>query len=57
MQEYLIASAQRREIEAYRRGVDGEWSKTVYTAQDTIPLVTVDLNIPMSTIYRRTGID
>jgi Uma2 family endonuclease len=57
MQEYLIASTQRREIEAYRRGADGEWNKTVYTAQDTIPLVTVDLNIPMSTIYRRTGID
>jgi len=57
MQEYLIASTQRREIEAYRRGEDGEWSKTVYTAQDTVPFVTIGLNIPMNTIYRRTGID
>jgi Uma2 family endonuclease len=57
MQEYLIASTQRREIEAYRRSADGEWDKTVYTAQDTVSLVTVDLNIPMDTIYRRTGID
>jgi len=57
MQEYLIASTQRREIEAYRRGEDGEWNKTVYTAQDTITLTTIGLSIPMSTIYRRTGID
>jgi Uma2 family endonuclease len=57
MQEYLIASTQRREIEAYRRREDGEWHKTVYRAEDTIPLVTIGLNIPMNTIYRRTGID
>ena len=41
MQEYLIASTQRREIEASRRGEEGEWNKTVYTAEDTVPLVTV----------------
>lgn len=57
VQEYLLASTQKREIEAYRRGADGEWNKTVYTAQDTIRLVTIGLSIPMSTIYRRTGID
>ena len=57
MQEYLIASTQRREIEAYCRGEEGEWKKTVYRAEDTVPLVTVGLNIPMNTIYRRTGID
>jgi Uma2 family endonuclease len=57
MQEYLIASTQRREIEAYRRGEGGEWYKTIYTAQDTIPLITIGLNVPMNTIYRRTGID
>ena len=57
MREYLIASTQRREIEAYRRGKEGEWNKTVYTAEDTVPLVTVELSIPMNTIYRRTGID
>ena len=57
MREYLIASTQRREIEAYRRGEDDEWSKTVYTAQDIVPLVTIGLNVPMNAIYRRTGID
>jgi Uma2 family endonuclease len=57
MQEYLIASTQRRKIEAYRRGEDGQWSKTVYIAEDTVPLATIGLDIPMSTIYRRTGID
>jgi Uma2 family endonuclease len=57
MQEYLIASTQRREIEAYRRGEDGEWHKTVYRAEDAVPLVTIGLDIPMNAIYRRTGID
>ena len=56
MQEYLIASTQRREIEAYRCETSGEWNKTVYTAQDTVPLVSIGLSISMHAIYKRTGI-
>jgi Uma2 family endonuclease len=56
MQEYVMVSTDRRELEVYRRGVDDQWRKTVYTAQATLPLLTIGLDIPVSTIYRGTAI-
>jgi Uma2 family endonuclease len=56
MQEYVIVSSQGQEVEVLRRGVDGEWEKTVYLASETIRLLSIELSIAMGDIYEDTGI-
>ena len=56
MQEYLMVSSQRQEVEVLRRGADGEWKKTVYLAKETVQLLSIELSIAMNDIYENTGI-
>jgi Uma2 family endonuclease len=56
MQEYVMVSSQRQEVEVLRRGTDGEWQKTVYLADETVQLLSIELSIAMSDIYEDTGI-
>ncbi len=56
MQEYVMVSTRRREVEVYRRVSAHEWKNTLYTAEETVPLMSVDLNIPVSEIYVDTDI-
>jgi Uma2 family endonuclease len=56
MQEYVMASSQRQEVEVLQRGIEGEWEKTVYLAGETVQLFSIELRIAMSDIYEDTGI-
>ena len=56
MQEYLLVSSMQWKIQAYRRGVDHKWYKTLSIGEEIIPLQSIGLTMPMSEIYRRTGI-
>src|SRR5216110_478511 len=56
MQEYLMVSSQRQEVEVLRRWADGEWKKTVYLANETVQLLSIELSIAMNDIYENTGI-
>jgi Uma2 family endonuclease len=56
MQEYVMVSTRRREVEVYRRVNAHEWKNTLYTAEETVPLMSVDLNILVSEIYADTDI-
>ena len=56
MQEYVMVSTRRREVEVYRRKSTHEWTNTLYTAEETVWLMSIDLSIPMSEIYVDTDI-
>jgi Uma2 family endonuclease len=56
LQEYVMVSSLRQEVEVLRRGVEGEWEKTMYLAGETVPLLSIELSIAMSDIYEDTGI-
>jgi len=56
MQEYVLVSTRRREVEVYRRKSDHEWTNTVYTAEETVQFMSIGLSIPMSEIYIDTDI-
>jgi Uma2 family endonuclease len=56
MQEYVMVSTQYQEVEVLRRGVNGEWEKTVYLANETVQLLSIELDVAMSDIYEDTGI-
>jgi Uma2 family endonuclease len=54
MQEYALVSTRRREVEVYRRESAHEWTNTLYTAEETVRFVSIELSIPMSEIYADT---
>lgn len=56
MQEYALVSTRRCEVEVYRRVSAHEWTNTLYTAEETVQLMSIDLSIPMSEIYADTDI-
>jgi Uma2 family endonuclease len=56
MQEYVMVSSQRQEVEVLRRETNGQWSKTVYRANETVQLLSIELSIAMNDIYEDTGI-
>jgi Uma2 family endonuclease len=56
MQEYVMVSTRRREVEVYRRKSAHEWTNTIYTAEETVQLMSINLSIPMSEIYVDTDI-
>jgi Uma2 family endonuclease len=56
MQEYVMVSTRRREVDVYRRESAHRWVNTLYTAEEVVRLVTIELDIPMSEIYADTDI-
>src|SRR6516162_3111912 len=38
VQEYVMVSSQRQEVEVLRRGISGAWEKTMYLASETVEL-------------------
>jgi Uma2 family endonuclease len=54
--QYVMVSSQRQEVEVLRRGINGEWEKTMYLADETVQLLSIEFSIAMSDIYEDTGI-
>jgi Uma2 family endonuclease len=56
MEEYVMVSTRRQEIEVYRRVSTNKWENTQYTVEQEVTLVSTDLTIPVSEIYADTDI-
>ena len=54
LQEYVLVSQDRLQVECFRRGPDGEWkAPQVYTEGDEVRLESIDLTLPIERIYNR----
>ncbi len=56
IQEYVLVSTRRQEVEVYRREGANEWKNTLYTTEQVVTLVSVGLTIPVSEIYADTRV-
>jgi Uma2 family endonuclease len=56
MEEYVMVSTRRQEIEVYRRVNANKWENTQYTVEQEVTLVSVGLTIPVSEFYVDTDI-
>jgi len=56
MEEYVMVSTRRQEIEVYRRESATRWENTLYTVEQEVTLASVGLTIPVSEIYADTDI-
>ena len=54
LEEYVIAEQDLAHVEIYRR-VNG-WKREVVAAAHSVTLKSVDLTLPLGTLYRRTGV-
>jgi Uma2 family endonuclease len=52
LQDYLLVSSTRLEIDLYHKKETGEWSIVNYQAGDTIELKSINLSFPIEEIYR-----
>jgi Uma2 family endonuclease len=52
LQDYLLVSSTRLEIDLYHKKETGEWSIVNYQAGDTIELKSINLSFPIEQIYR-----
>ncbi len=50
LQEYVLVAQSCMDVRVYRRSTDG-WEMTIYTDGATIPLQSVELDIPIERIY------
>jgi len=56
LQEYLIVSQDKMQVEVHRRQNDSEWTKEMFTeTEEVIELPSVEANISLAEIYR--GVD
>jgi Uma2 family endonuclease len=56
MEEYVMVSTRRQEVEVYRRVNANIWENTRYGAEEEVTLASVGLTIPVSEIYADTDI-
>jgi Uma2 family endonuclease len=56
IQEYVMISTRRQEVEVYRRESANEWKNILYTAEQVVTFASVDLTIPVSEIYADTRV-
>ncbi len=53
MQEYVLVSQDKSQVRVYRRS--GEtWDMETYTEGETVRLTSIDLDIPIATVYEET---
>ncbi len=51
LKEYVLASQDCMDVRVFRRDESGEWKQSIYTDGMTIPLVSVELEIPIERVY------
>ncbi|MEQ9369308.1 MAG: Uma2 family endonuclease [Coleofasciculus chthonoplastes F3-SA18-01] len=57
LQDYLLVSSTRMEIDLYHKKETGEWLIINYQAGDTIELKSINLNFPIEQIYRNLDLN
>jgi Uma2 family endonuclease len=56
LQEYVLVSLDKRQVEIYRREGPGEWGVDTLTPGDAVALATLGLTLSFDDIYEDTGI-
>jgi Uma2 family endonuclease len=56
VEEYVMISTQRQQVEVYHREDANKWTLTRYTHEHSVPLASVELTIPVSEIYADTDV-
>jgi Uma2 family endonuclease len=56
MEEYVMVSTRRQEVEVFRRVSDNTWENIQYVVEQEVTLASVGLTIPVSEIYVDTDI-
>ena len=51
LKEYVLVSQDSVDVRVFRRDESGEWRRGIYTDGMMIPLVSVDLAIPIEQVY------
>jgi Uma2 family endonuclease len=54
--EYVMVSSHRQEVEIYHRENANKWTFTRYTAQQDVTLASIGLTIPVNEIYASTDV-
>ena len=58
LQEYVIVDQDKMNVEVHRRRADGTWITYYFDEPDeTVELASVELNLPITEIYRRVKFD
>ncbi|MGB3769429.1 MAG: Uma2 family endonuclease [Phormidesmis sp.] len=52
LQDYLLVSSTRIEMDLYHKNENGDWLILTYRAGDTITLKSIDLSFPIEQVYR-----
>ena len=52
LQDYLLVSSTRIEMDLYHKNENGDWLILTYQAGDTITLKSIDLSFPIEQVYR-----
>lgn len=55
LEEYVLISQQRQQVECRRRTAENIWETVVYEAGDVVILKSIDLSLPIAELYR--GLD
>ena len=56
MEEYVMVSTRRQEVEVYRREGTNEWKDVQYTADQHVTLASIGLTISVAEIYAKTDV-
>lgn len=56
VQEYVLIGTIKQSVEVFRRGESGKWTYQRYYAGQTVDFVSIDVQVAMDDIYRRTKI-
>jgi Uma2 family endonuclease len=56
LREYVLVDYRRREVEVWRLDDAGTWTATTYGPGDAVALTSVDLSMPMDSIYEDSGL-
>jgi Uma2 family endonuclease len=57
LREYVLVAQEERRVEVFRKTDSGDWELQVLSGDDTVILASLDLTVPLATIYREAGID
>ena len=57
LEEYVLISSTQVNVEIYRRGEGRLWLYTAYQSTDTIPLESLDWELPISLLYNAVAFD
>ena len=56
VEEYVLVSTRRQEVEVYRRVSANEWKNVQYTADQHVTLASIELTISVAEIYAQTDV-